>query len=166
MEELVKELSKLHILLIRDIERNTNKKFITHRDMERILQGSKLTITYSNAVENLVNAAKEYGKNNNLVDQIISLKEKINSSEIKDLRFGTEPQKRFTELESKLDTILLQERFKMLTSMLTIAEASEITGIPVTTIKTACLNERLLNTRKSGRTWLVSLEEVKEYWNK
>lgn len=165
MENLVMELSKLHILLVRNVERHSHLKCVTHRDVERIIMSGKFTVTYKEAVENLYNTAIKFSKNQDLIDKILKLKEEINNSEIADLRFGTEPTGKFTEIENKLDSIVLQKRFEMLTNMITLAEASELTEIPVTTIKNACLDERLLNVRKSGRTWLVNLLEIKEYWN-
>lgn len=32
-------------------------------------------------------------------------------------------------------------------------------------VKQACQQERLLNTKKIGKTWIVNIEECRAYWN-
>ncbi len=53
-------------------------------------------------------------------------------------------------LENELDQYVLRRTFFMITSMVTIKDASELLDIPEITIKQACQQERLLNTEKLG----------------
>jgi len=164
--EMVHELGKLQILLIRWVERNTDLKCQTFGDMNVLIQGKHLTATYKEGVENL----KFYMKNANprpqqLIDSLIELETKINQSKLKDLRFGENPQRRFTEEEHEFQRILTLRQLYMLNSMVTIKVASERLGISESTIKQACQQERLLNTKKIGTTWEVHMHECRAYWN-
>lgn len=165
-EEMVKMLVKLQILCIRHVERNTNLRLYTHRDMDRILMNGKMTCTYGDAVINLESNIFKYCKTSSyLMDEISKLKTIIEESDIKNLRFGLEPQLKFSKEESILDTAVLKYRFYMINEMVGIKDASAILGIRDTTIKQACQQERLLNTKKIGKNWMVHLPECMSYWN-
>lgn len=63
---------------MRWVERNTNLKCSTNRDIERILTSNKLTCTYIEAVENLKKNILKYCSNRSfLLEEVIKL-EKIN----------------------------------------------------------------------------------------
>lgn len=163
---LIKDLVKLQILCVRWVERNTFSQCKTHRDMDRIIMGNKLTCTYSTAVDNLYdNIKKYYIISEYILEEISKLKENIANSNIKDLRFGLEPQKMFSDLEKELYTEMIKRKLFMLTDMVVIKEAAEILGLTETAIKQACQNERLLNTTKIGKSWLVHIPECRAYWN-
>lgn len=165
-KEIVKELVKLQILCMRWVERNTTLKCKTHRDMEKILTNNKLTCTYGEAVENLkTNITKLCNNSPYLLEEIIKLENEVNNSDIKSLRFGVEPQKKFTEEENELANYKLERTFFMINEMVGIKDAAEILGLTETAIKQACQQERLLNTTKVGKTWLVHLPECRFYWN-
>lgn len=152
---MVKQLVKLQMLTMRWVERNTNLTCSTHRDTERILTANKLTCTYLQAVDNLKNNILKYCDNNYLTEEVLRLEISIKNSTIKDLRFGVEPQKKFTEEENKLDQYKIECTLFMLNDMVPIKYVVENLGLTESAVKQACQQERLLNTRKVGKTWLV-----------
>lgn len=162
---LIKDLVKLQILCMRWVERNTSLKCNTHRDMDRIIMNEKLTCTYEEALENLKNNIKKYCKNDYLMESVLKLEDALKESDIVNLRFGLEPQKKFSDLEKELDTELLKRKFFMINEMVGIKEAAEILGLTETAIKQACQQERLLNTKKIGKSWMVHIPECRAYWN-
>lgn len=165
--DIVRKMVKLQVLCVRYVERNTTLKCKTHRDMDRIIMGAKLTCTYREAAENLYNNIKKYCSNSALLEEILKLKESIDNSNIKDLRFGLEPQKKFTDEEKELDTEMLKIKFFMINGMVGIKDIVEILGGVVTesAVKQACQQERLLNTTKIGKSWIVHIPECRAYWN-
>ena len=166
--ELVRKLTKLQILCMRYVERNTSLRCRSFRDMDRIITKNKLTCTYREAVENLQDNIKKYCNNSSyLTEEILNLKENMNNSSIKDLRFGIEPQKKFTEEENRLDEEMLKRKFFMTNCMVKIKDAiKELNNkVTETAIKQACQQERLLNTKKVGKTWMVHIPECRAYWN-
>jgi hypothetical protein len=165
--KLVKQLAKLNILCVRYVERHTNLICPTWRDVERVITANKLTCTYSYAVDNLYKNIKKLCKNSNyLMSEVIKLKEEIENSNIKELRFGLEPQKKFTELESELDMELTKYHLLYNSDTVEIKRVVELLDGKVTesAIKQACQQERLMNTKKVGNVWLVSLSECRNYW--
>lgn len=162
-ERIIADLVRLQFIVIRYVERNTNLKYVTHRDIENVLTNGIPTITYAKAVENLFKHAKNrIHDKQDILDDILELKNRINESEIKELQFGMETH---SELEYELDQYVLRRTFYMITSMLTIKDASELLEIAESTIKQACQQERLLNTEKIGRNWRVHIPECRAYWN-
>lgn len=165
-KEIVKELVKLQILCMRWVERNSSLRCKTHRDMERIITNNKLTCTYGEAVENLkTNIVKHCNNNSYLLEGIINLEEVVENNPIKSLRFGVEPQKEFNKEEKELDRYKLECTFFMINEMVGIKDAAEMLALTETAIKQACQQERLLNTRKIGRNWMVHIPECRAYWN-
>ncbi|MFT8349242.1 hypothetical protein [Clostridium saccharoperbutylacetonicum] len=163
---LIKDIAKLQILCTKWVERHTSLKCKTFRDIERVITANKLTCTYGEAVENLYNNIKKYCNNSNyLVEEILKLKENMNNSDIKDLRFGVEPQKKFSDFEKELDMEMIKRKFFMVTGIVSIKDAAEILGLTETAIKQACQQERLLNTSKIGKSWMVHIPECRSYWN-
>ena len=98
-----------------------------------------------------------------LLLEIVKLHEEINLSPIKDYKFW---RAGLNDAEEKLDTLAVNRLFYMDASYVTITTASEELGITESAIKQACQQERLLNTRKLGKTWLVHIPECRAYWNK
>jgi len=135
-ERIIADLVRLQFIVIRYVERNSNIKYITHRDIENVLTNGIPTVTYSKAIDNLLKHAKtKIHYNETILDNILELKNKIDNSEIKELHFGMEAP---SDLESELDQYLLRRTFFMITSMVTIKDASKLLGIPEITIKQAC----------------------------
>ena len=165
-KEMVERLAELQILLVRDVERNTKLRYKTDRDLNRIITKNKLVCTYKGGVNNLLETAKKFSKNESLIENIEDLKEEILNSDIAELRFGLEPQRKFSDIESELDIALTLKQLNMSIRLQPIKEIVEELGINEETIKKACQSERLLNTKKVGRMWLVDVDEVKKYWNK
>lgn len=166
--KLVKKLAKLNILCVRYVERHTNLRCPTWRDVNRVITANKLTCKYGDAVNNLYKNIMKLCKNSEyLTGEIIKLKEEIEQSSIKELRFGVEPQKKFTEHESELDEGLIKCQFYYNSEMVEIKDVVNIlnNGITESAIKQACQQERLLNTKKVGKTWIVSVPECRAYWN-
>lgn len=165
---LVRRLAKLQILCIRYIERNTSLRCKTFKDIDRIITNDKLTCTYKEIIENLYNNIKKYCNNcEYLLEESLKLKEEINNNSIKNLRFGVETQKKFTKEEKELNNEILKEKFFMTNCMVGIKDVVKILDnkVTATAIKQACWQERLLNTKKVGKTWLVHIPECRAYWN-
>lgn len=168
MEELkllVKELVKLQVLCSRWVERNTNLRCDSIGHLESILMGNKYTCTYLFAVESLKKNINKYCKNSYLEEKVSELENKISSSKIKNLRFGISPQSKFTEEENTLNLYRVQRIMYMLNGMVEIKKVTEILGLTESQVKQACQQERLMNTRKVGKTWLVHIQECRAYWN-
>ena len=83
----------------------------------------------------------------------------------KDLRFGVEPQFKFTEIEKELYDYKIIRTLYMVNEMVGIKDVAEILGLTESAIKQACQQERLLNTRKIGNNWMVHISECRDYWN-
>ena len=163
-KELIKQMVKLQVLCVRWVERNSNLQCKTFGDMDRILKGGKLTITYKDAVANLKKNIEKHCKSEYLLNSFLELETEINKSEIADLRFGFEPQRKFTELERELDNLVLKRTMYMTGEMVGIKYIEEHLNIAETTVKQACQQERLLNTTKVGKSWLVHIPECRDYW--
>lgn len=162
-ERMVADLVKLQFLVIRYVERHTALKYITLRDVDNVITNGRPTITYSRAVENLYKHAKIRTRNCKIIlDSIVELKSKIDNSELGKLKFGVNTP---TKIEYELDQYLLRRSFFMSTGMVGIKDASEMLNITESAIKQACQQERLLNTKKVGRNWVVHISECKAYWN-
>ena len=165
---LVKQLAKLNILCVRYAERHKHLVYSTWRDVERFITGGKPACTYEYAVNKLYENANKLCKNSDyLVSETIKLKEEIENSTIKELRFGLEHRKKFTELENELDIELTKYHLLYNSDTVEIKKAAEILDCKVTesAIKQACQQERLMNTKKVGNVWLVSISECRNYWN-
>lgn len=165
-KELVKQIVKLQVLTIRYVNRHTNLICKTHADAERVLTSNKLTCTYLQAVENLREIIIKHCKDSNyLMQSILKLKQDVLNSDIKDLRFGYNPQKRFTEEELALDDYKEQCFFYMITEDVNIYDAVKILDVDYKTILNAIQEEKLLNTYKNKKTWHVHLPECRALFN-
>lgn len=166
--EMVKLLAKLQVLCMRYVERNTQLRCYTMRDMERIITANKLTCNYGDAVDNLYDNIKKYcGSCSYLMDNALQLKEAMHNSDMKNMRFGIEPVKKFTEQEKELDSELIKNQLFYTGEMVGIKDIVKILGNVVTesAVKQACQQERLLNTKKLSHSWIVHIEECRAYWN-
>jgi len=165
-KEIINKLVKLQILTIRWVERNSNLKCATHRDMERVITSNKMTCTYLEGVSNLKTNILKYCNNSSyLMEEIVKLEEDIKKSNIKELRFGIEPQKKFTEEEKELDCYRIKRMFFMTNEMVSIRYIADNLGLTESAVKQACQQQRLMNTKKVGKTWMVHFPECKNYWN-
>lgn len=61
----------------------------------------------------------------------------------------------------------MKQQFFMTNCMVQIKDLVGILDnkITETAVKQACQQERLLNTQKIGKTWLVHIPECRAYWN-
>lgn len=159
---LVEEIVELQFLFVRWMERNTNRKYRTHRDVDRVLMGSGLSTTYKRATERLMENVKALCRNNYLLKSAILLDEKVKESSIANLKFGLTYQ---TELEKELNRLLFVSKFYMINHMVDIKYIVSNLGLTEEEIIVACEQEKLLNTIRSGRSWIVYIPEVKKYWD-
>lgn len=164
-EDLVYRLVKLRHLFVLEVERNTDLVCKTYRDLDRIFMKQHLCISYGKAIENLIGCITRFYPTSMFKEEALSLKDDILNSPIRDLRFGLRPQRRFTEEELALDNYLLRCTLFLQCSMTEIKVIAEKLGLTVGQIKQACQQERLLNTKKVGGSWEVSINECRKYWN-
>ncbi|MBS5926150.1 MAG: hypothetical protein ACLS2V_12635 [Clostridium paraputrificum] len=165
-KDIISKLVKLQILTIRWVERNTGLVCATHRDIERVITSNKLTCTYLEAVDNLKFNIKKYCNTSSyLIEEVLKLEDMIKQSDIGNLRFGLEPQKKFTEEEKELDSHKIKRTLFMLNEMVGIKYIVEKLGLTESAVKQACQQERLLNTKKVGNNWMVHIPECRSYWN-
>jgi len=167
-EKMVKELAKLQYLYIRWIERHKFKFdnfYKTYKEVNEELKKEDTTITtYKNTVEILKKLIKKNCENYYILGSIIKLEKKIKESEIANLRLGLNDGT-FTSLEVTLDAILFISQLFMNMNMVEIKFVVENFGLAKNTIKRACQQERLLNTKRIENNWIVHIPEVKTYWN-
>ena len=117
MKKLVGDLAILNVGLIKEVEEKTRLRVHTYRDVDRIIMNGKMTITYGESIKILEENIRKYKGSNSLFKRAITLKEKILDSPIKDLRFGLEPQKRFTKTEHELDRLFTVKQLEELGKM-------------------------------------------------
>lgn len=158
--KIVQNLSNFQVLYARWLERNTDYTYDSYRDLDRIIMDSKANVTYRNAIENLKLKALEHDF---MEESILELEEDIINSDISHLRLGSAED--FSEIEIQLDRLRIKSILEY-TELTSIKSVSKRYNIPVTTIKNACLSERLLNTKKVGNLWLVNAKEVLQYFKR
>lgn len=165
-KEIVEHLAKLQVLCVRYVERHYNLICKTHRDLDRVIIKNKFTCTYLEAINNLFENVNKYCKDNDYIfNETIKLKEVIENSSIKNLKFGLN-NGIFSEEEKELDNYMLDRKFFMINCMVSIKEVCEILkDLSIGKVKQACQQDRLLNTKKIGKTWLVHIYECKQLWN-
>ena len=113
---LIKELVELHGAIAKEVDDKNIYKLVTHGDYNKILMGNRKTITYTMAIDNLINFLTRYKHNidPSLFKKAYELKTKIESSEIKKLRFGGNPPKRFTADEKELYNYLFKIKIELM----------------------------------------------------
>ncbi|KHD34375.1 hypothetical protein NL50_17470 [Clostridium acetobutylicum] len=163
-KELVYRMVKLQILCARWLERNTTLRFPTVADVDNILLAGRKYATYNDAIKHLKTKIDKYCKNEYLSKEIDKLDKEIESSAIKDFRFGLEPKNKFSKIESDLDKHEMMSRLFMTTGMVGIKYIVENFELTESAVKQACQQERLLNTSKLGRNWMVHIPECVAYW--
>lgn len=158
--ELVKRLVELQTLCARTIERNTEYKFYTKKDVDSILTLGKESVTLKEASKNLSAVIDNYSPNSkDLVLDCIRLESSMRDSEIADSKIGSDPEYNFSEIENEIRTVMLEQYIYMNTGLVSIREASETLGLSEPMVKNACQQQQLLNTTKIGIAWVVHLPE-------
>ena len=166
-EKMVRKLAKLQFLYIRWMERHVFRNmFRSYGKANEVINpkiGNMVIEKYKDGVEHLRKLAERNCKNEDIVNAIKELEKDIKKSEIAELRFGLN-NGTFTDKEVKLDNLLLRSQLFMNGNMVGIKYIVENFGLSESTVKQACQQERLLNTRKVGNNWMVHIPEVKAYW--
>lgn len=159
MEELIKEFATLYTLTFKHYFRNGYPLDEIDKYADAIGKEGTL-ITYGEALNNLISVCHS----ETLLKRMHELACKFD--EVSHYRFevGYSYVQELTPLEYRLNNIMLKTSFKCTQHDVLLKYASDITGIPETTIKQACQQGRLINVSKAGKVWLVNLNEVKEYW--
>ncbi len=160
--KLVEKLMKLNILYIREMERRRIIKIKNMGQLTEPLGIHSQNLTILKATNYLKNKIDKGSNIKYLKDEISKLQEQILNSKIKDYKFWNG---NLNEEENKLDDLVIKRLFFMETGFVGITQAEEYTGITGSAIKQACQQERLLNTKKLGKSWLVHLPEIRAYWN-
>ena len=166
--KVAEEMARLQVLCFRYVERNTKYKMTmqTVRNVERIAMKNKLRIDYLSGACNLEENILNYCQDSKyLLDAVVELKENIIRNEMCDLRFGENLNNNFSEEEKLLEHKRIEKMLNMSFEMTGITEAAEYLEINAETIKKAAQEERLLNTKKVGKTWLVYIPECRDYWH-
>lgn len=102
-KQLIERLVKLQL----EVGKKLNVK--THGQLDKILTGKYFTVSYGEAIDNLINLAT--GKD---LEDAEKLKKEIMESDLKDLRFGEKTQKKFTEEEGELASFMLKVKMDLL----------------------------------------------------
>lgn len=158
MEELAKEFGKIYTLLFKNYSKNhTLDELINYHN--KIGKDGDL-ITYGEALD----IFESICENDKIMKLIKDLKDRIKPIENYKFEIGYESKHELLPIEYRLNTIMLRSSLKQIQYNVSIKNASLLTGIPETTIKQACQQERLLNTLKTSNTWIVNLNEIAEYW--
>lgn len=160
--QVVKELVTLQILYIRWMERNTEVRYETHGKVQEVLYRGCDFANASEAIKNLKRNIFERTHSAALKERV----EKLEKNSHNDFKIGVDRKNSFSEEERELNYKMMQFYIELLNGMLTIKDASNILNIPESTIKQACQQERIMNTQKIGKTWVVNIEECKTYWGK
>lgn len=160
--ESIEKLIKLNILYIREMQREDILKIKSYAQYWDNLTNRNSNCTVSMAVQNLKDKIDRNSNIDYLKTEIASLRQEINNSNIKDLRFYNVENP--TEQEIKFENLALKRVLYMI-DMIPISEAMEIIKQSQTAIKQACQQNRLLNTEKRSKTWFVHIGECKAYWN-
>lgn len=161
--ELIEKLVKLDTLYLKELDRRGVIKLKFHSQLWQPLTLKNPNCSVSTSAEYLKKQIDKNSKIDYLKEEIAKLQEEINNSPIKDLRFWT--GKDFKDEERTLSHIALKRMLFMNSCLMSIKELHEETGLAESTIKQACQQERLLNTSKIGKTWLVHYPEACTYWD-
>lgn len=156
-DDLVKEFARIHVLLFKTLSRN-GVVYEDYLNLDHIIVNEDKLKTY----KNVMSYYKTINKNED-IDKMISSLELIYKP-IEDLRFNI-IDKNLNIREYRLNAIFYKEIVNIIRCDISIRIAAKLTGITETTIKQACQQERLLNTYKISKNWIVNLKEVQEYWN-
>lgn len=159
MEELIKEFATLYTLTFKHYFRNGYPLEEIDKYAEAIGKEGTLT-TYGEALNNLMSVCHS----EILLKRMWNLACKFDEVSCYRFEVGYSYAQKLTPLEYRLNNIMLKTSFKCIQNDMSLKDASIITGVPETTIKQACQQERLINVSKVGKIWLVNLNEVKEYW--
>ncbi|MGV2685418.1 hypothetical protein GNF82_13600 [Clostridium perfringens] len=161
---LIENFARLHVYYIRERSLLYNEVFNSTVDIERIVFGDNVSRTYEAGIQDLVTKVWDGSKNKRLILLADNLHGGLYKSSIQDLRFCSLHSEDITEEEKILNMFRTKLLITLLIDSITIKQAAEKTGVSESAIKQACQQDRLLNKRKVGTTWLVSETEVREYW--
>jgi excisionase family DNA binding protein len=163
---LATEMIKCNMYLVRYLEINTSLKFTNYGKIEDIMTMKKQNITHRDAANNILEMANKLCKNELLLNRIKEMRKDVLLSDIADVKLISHwNPKAENELESELADVETKTLLQLNIGMLSVTEASELTGIKNNTIKQACQQGRLFNIKKVGKGWQVNIDEVKEYWD-
>lgn len=156
LEILVKDFVKIHVILFKTIQRNS----ATYYDYKKILD----IIVYDDqfkTYKDVFNFYKEKNKNETINHLLKKLEHRFYL--IENVKFGL-TSKDLLPIDYKINSMFYCGIIKLIAHDVNIKLASELTGITEAAIKQACQQERLLSVYKIGKTWVVNLYEVSEYW--
>lgn len=158
MEDLIIEFANLHIAFLRSL----NNSGVTYEEYEKLMNKinqTNGTLTYGEILDKYRHKTKDA----NVMKMIVDLDNKIDV--IRDLRMGGIHVSGLTSIEYMLQSIFYRYLYYNLISLRPLKIASDLTGIPVTSIKQACQQGRLKKALKANGSWKVDVSEVKEYWS-
>lgn len=157
LEVVVKKFAKIHVILFKTFQRNST----TYYDYIKIFRAivfEKNFKTYGD----VFNFYKLENKNKIIRNLLNELDDSIYL--IYDIKFGLKTND-ISSIDYKVNAIFYCSIINLISYDVNIKIASELTGITEAAIKQACQQERLLNVYKIGKTWVVNLLEISEYWN-
>lgn len=131
-----------------------------------LLTRKRNNTTCEGACINLLNTYEKYARgqwrDEIIVDKINKLLLDISNSSLKNEKIF-ETNKTTSRVSELFDYYLLT--FLSIQNTTSISKASEILGIPASTIKNACQDGRLKNIEKEGKYWRVNIDECASLWN-
>lgn len=166
-EKVVKHLVRVQVLCMRYVERHSDLRYRTFKDFNRVITENKLTYSYEEVVSYLRCYINEYCSDSQyLKDEIEKVQVEIANSNIGNLRFGCEPQRKFTKEESELLITRIRYRLRMLNNMVPICDMATLLNYRVIEdeLKLMCEREILMNTRIEEDVWYVHVPECREYF--
>ena len=166
-KRLAADLMECNMDMIKYLTQHTSLIFPTVGHMEANLFGNSHVTTYGESAERLETQAIKLCKNKYLLEKIKDVKKRVCESDIADILPIHHYNNPFhpTPIQSDLCDVGDQVSLSYYMGMVTVKEASEITGVKPNTIKQAAESERLINTKKAGKTWIVNVREVIHYWH-
>lgn len=170
-QEMIETLAKLQMLCVNYVERNTSLRIEDTRSFDRLIQSRHLVCTYGDAAKNLATNMFVFCQGSTyLVNMAKKLKIEILNSNIKDLRFGIEPQKKFSTKENEyfilLSKMQLDLQYKYYNKMtMPLDEVASLFEDIMSKEKMVELCEKgeFSNVSKTDDKWRVDLFEVANY---
>ena len=162
--DYITELTKYHIKYIRYMEKNKGEKFNTLDDLDRIFKHKNNYLSYPNAINKLAKKYDEVFMDSFQSKRIQYLAGIFSESSLSNCKIGLINDKINSSSNSELQLYILRLKllFDLTNCLVTINEASNKTSVNEGTIKHACQTNRLVNTKKIGKTWLVDLDEINQ----
>ena len=163
-EDIITELTKYHVIYIRYMEKNKGKVYTNLNSIDKIFIESNEYLTFYYAICKLYDKFNKHLSKDCFIEKILELRKQIENSNIRDYRIGFNNKtiNKLDLIEKNLIMIRLKVLFDRINSLVTISEATIKLKVNSGTIKNACQTEKLLNTKKIGKTWLVDIDEIIE----